>query len=62
MNSRAGCCWADYLNSPPAEPLGIRYPKWRRPSVLHEARVAALGFDPITDPATRSSVQPTVLG
>jgi hypothetical protein len=42
----------DYLNSPPAEQLRLRYPGAHRDRVRHQARIDYLGIDPL--PQTRS--------
>ena len=46
-----GCPWADYLNDPPAAPLELVYPSWRK--VLgHEStirKIQMLGIDPFAD-------------
>lgn len=44
-----GCPWADYLNNPPAAALALTYPASRSAARGHRARVAYLGFDPISE-------------
>ena len=39
------CLYAGYLNSPPAERLGLRYPASHRVRAMDEVRKAILGFD-----------------
>lgn len=40
----AGCPWADYLSTPPAAALNLRFPGRRRPSGQDRARAEYLGF------------------
>ncbi|WP_035304329.1 endonuclease domain-containing protein [Actinokineospora inagensis] len=40
------CRWADYLNSPPAEHLGIRHPDATKASSWNKDRIELMGFDP----------------
>jgi hypothetical protein len=47
----SGCAFGDYLDRPPAAPLGLRYPRFappgREPQTRAAQKVAALGFDPL---------------
>jgi hypothetical protein len=57
----AGCPWADYIKDPPAAPLNLVHPNWRkileRPST--RCKIQALGLDPFAhlraqDPSGRN--------
>lgn len=39
------CLWSDYLDSPPAAPMALVYPK-KGTTRVHREKVAYLGFDP----------------
>lgn len=40
------CLWADYLNSPPAAPWHLIYPRAASAHRAYLKKIAALGFDP----------------
>ncbi|PPK63332.1 recombination endonuclease VII [Actinokineospora auranticolor] len=42
----SACRWADYLNSPPAEHLGIRHPDATKARSWSKDRIELMGFDP----------------
>jgi hypothetical protein len=47
------CPWADYLNSPPATPLQLIYPRPASAYRAYRKKITALGFDPF--PHSKSS-------
>lgn len=51
----ARCPWADYLNDPPAAPLRLIYPAWRK-VLQHQSthrKIQMLGIDPFAELRTR---------
>lgn len=47
----ADCPWADYLNAPPAAPLSLIYPAWRK-ALQHQSthrKIQMLGIDPFAE-------------
>lgn len=42
----SGCPWADYLENPPAAPLGLLHPDHKRDRRRGWRKIELMGFDP----------------